>query len=89
MTGDKFLERAVREFFFTTMSKLALGPTQPLTQWTLGVKRPGHEIDHSSTSSAEVKNVWSYTAISPYVCMAWVLFKHRNNTTLTFTCYVL
>jgi hypothetical protein len=23
------------------------------------------------------------------VCMAWVLFKHRNNTTLTFTCYVL
>jgi hypothetical protein len=25
-----------------------------------GVKRPGREADHSTPSSAEVKNVWSY-----------------------------
>jgi len=36
------------------------GPTQTLIQWvpealSLGVKRPGHEADHSPPSSAEVK----------------------------------
>jgi hypothetical protein len=27
-----------------------------------GVRRPGREADHSHPSSAEVKNVWSYTS---------------------------
>jgi hypothetical protein len=45
---------------FTTASRTALGPTQPPIQWipgalSLGVKRQGHEADHSPTSSAEVK----------------------------------
>jgi hypothetical protein len=26
------------------------------------IKRPGREADHSPPSSAEVKNVWSYTS---------------------------
>jgi hypothetical protein len=48
----------------------ALGPTQPPIQWvpgalSLGVKRPGREADHSLPSSAEVKNVWSYTSTPP------------------------
>jgi hypothetical protein len=48
----------------TTMSRLALGPTQPPIQWvpgalSMGVKQPGHKADHSPLSSAEVKNVWS------------------------------
>lgn len=30
----------------------------------LAVKLPGHEFDHSSASSAEVKNRWSYTSAS-------------------------
>jgi hypothetical protein len=30
-----------------------------------GVKRPGHEADHSPPSSAEVKNAWSYTSAPP------------------------
>ena len=30
----------------------------------------GREADHSSTSSAEVKNQWSYTFTSPYTLMA-------------------
>jgi hypothetical protein len=51
----------VGNFFFTTASRTALGPTQPPIQWvpgalSTGVKRPGREADHSSPSSAEVKN---------------------------------
>jgi hypothetical protein len=54
-------------FLFTTMSRLALGLTQPPIQWvsgeiSLGVKRPGREADHSPPSSAEVRNAWSYTS---------------------------
>jgi hypothetical protein len=30
--------------------------------FTLVVKRPGHEADYSPPSSAEIKNVWSYTS---------------------------
>jgi len=29
------------------------------------VKRPGRESDHSPTSSAEVKNAWSYISSLP------------------------
>jgi hypothetical protein len=47
-------------FLFTTASGMALGPTQPPIRWVpgalfLGVKRLGHEADHSPPSSAEVK----------------------------------
>jgi hypothetical protein len=41
--------------------------TQPPVQWASGalspgVKRPGHEVDHSPPTSAEVKKVWIYTS---------------------------
>jgi hypothetical protein len=57
-------------FLFTTVSRPALGLTQPPIQWvpgalSLGVKRPGREAEHSPPSSAEVKNAWSY-ANCPY-----------------------
>jgi hypothetical protein len=47
-------------FLFTTMSRTALGPTQPPIQWvpgalSLGVKQQRHEFDHSPPSSAKVK----------------------------------
>jgi hypothetical protein len=47
-----------------------LRPTQPTIQWapgalSLGVKRPGHEADHSPPSSAEVKNALSCTSTPP------------------------
>jgi hypothetical protein len=47
-------------FLFTTASRTAMRPTQPLFQWvggalSLGVKRPRREADHSPPSSAEVK----------------------------------
>jgi len=46
---------------------------------SLGVKLPGREADHSSPSSAEVKNTWSYTFTPQYVFMVWCLVKHRDN----------
>jgi hypothetical protein len=47
-------------FLFTTPSRTDLWPTQSNIQWviralSLGVKRPGREADHSTTSSADVK----------------------------------
>jgi hypothetical protein len=33
--------------------------------FSLGVKQPGCEADHSPPSSAEVKNAWSYTSTPP------------------------
>jgi hypothetical protein len=57
-------------FLFTTTSRPALGPTQILIQWvpgsfSLGVKRPGCEADHSPQSSAKVKNARSYASTPP------------------------
>jgi hypothetical protein len=47
-----------------------MGSTQPSIQWvpgalSLGVKRPWREADHSSPSSTEVKNEWSYKSTPP------------------------
>jgi hypothetical protein len=56
-------------FFFTTIFRLAVGPTQSLIQWVtgaffLGVKWLGHYGDDSSPSVAEIKNKWRYTSTS-------------------------
>jgi hypothetical protein len=74
--------RGLGIFLFTTVSRTALGATQPPIQWvpralSLGVKRLGREADHSPPSSAEVKNEWSYTSTPRYIFMAWCLVKHR------------
>jgi len=37
---------------------------------------------HSSPSSAEMKNAWSYTFTAPHIFMLWCLIKHRNFTCL-------
>jgi hypothetical protein len=62
-------KRELGIFLFTTASRPALGPTQPPIQWVPGsfpgVKRPRREADHSSPSSAEVKNAWTYTSTPP------------------------
>jgi hypothetical protein len=68
--------RGLGIFFFTTASRLALGPTQLSLQWvpgalSLGVKRPEREADYSPPSSAEVKNAWSYTSVPQYASMTW------------------
>jgi hypothetical protein len=50
----------VKNFLFSTSSITALGSTQPPIQCvpgalSPGIKRPGHEADHSPPTSAEVK----------------------------------
>jgi hypothetical protein len=53
--------------------------------FSLGLKRPGREADHSNPSSAKVKNVWHYTSTPHYIYMMWCLINHRDNFTFTFT----
>jgi hypothetical protein len=45
-----------------------------------GAKRPDREADHSSPSSAGVKNAWSYTSAPKYVFMAWCLVSTGTNS---------
>jgi hypothetical protein len=74
--------------FFTSASRPAVGPTQPLNQWlrgplSPGVKRPGHEAYDSPPSSAEVKNDGTIPQI-PHMS-SWLstsLMKHRDNFTV-------
>jgi hypothetical protein len=76
-------------FLFTTMSRMALGSTQPPIQRVQGalsleVKWLGHEADHSSPSSAEVKEWVELYFHSPNT-PSWhgAQLKHRD--TFTFT----
>jgi len=54
---------------------------------TLGVKRRGHEADHSIPSTAEVKYAWSYISTLPYAFMAWCLVEYRDNSTFYLCLY--
>jgi hypothetical protein len=65
----------VKNFLFSTLFRRALGPTQSPIQWvpaaiSPGVKRPGREVDHLPSTSAEVRNMWAYTSTPPYAFMA-------------------
>jgi len=53
------------------------------------VKRPGREADHSTPSSTEVKDEWSYISTPQYVFMVWCLIKLRDNFTFYLTGYYL
>jgi hypothetical protein len=44
----------------------------------------GHEADHSPPSSAEVKNVWSYTSLPQYAFMVWYSVKAQGKLYLYF-----
>jgi hypothetical protein len=59
MIGFRFRGGRLGIFLFDTMSRPALGPTQPPMQWvsgaiSLGIKGPGREADYSPPSSTEV-----------------------------------
>jgi hypothetical protein len=69
-------------FLFTTVFRMALRPTQPPIQWvpgvlSLGVKRPGHEADHSHIVPRS-KNEWNYTSIPRYAFKAWCSVKAQG-----------
>jgi hypothetical protein len=51
---------------------------------SLGVRRPGREVDHSPPTSAEVKKMWIYTSTPPHAFLALCLVKHRDNFTLPY-----
>jgi hypothetical protein len=58
-------------FPLASVSRPALGPTQPPVQWVPGVlspgvkARPGRYADHSPPSSAEVENEYELYILSP------------------------
>lgn len=57
------------------MSSLALRPTQPPSQWTMGLF-PGDKVmvhaDYQSPpSNADIKSEWSYTCAPLHAFMAW------------------
>jgi hypothetical protein len=54
-----------------------------------GVKRPGREVGHSTPSSVEVKNEWSYTSIPQVSLYDVVLRKHRDKFTCSFLPIIL
>jgi hypothetical protein len=71
----------IRDFFFPTMSRLALGPTLPPIIWvlgdlTLGIDLLVHEADHSCLSNAEVKDGGAILLLIPYVFVAWCLINY-------------
>jgi hypothetical protein len=53
-------------FPLASVSRPALGPTQPPVQWAPGVKaRPGRDADHPPPSSAKVENEYELYLLSP------------------------
>jgi hypothetical protein len=70
------------------VSRPAIVPTQPPAEWVpgffQGVKRPGHEADHSPLPSAEVKNGWRYTSTTSYVFKAWTWTLHTLIVTMQY-----
>jgi hypothetical protein len=77
--NDQWFEsrQGLGHFLFTTASGPALGPTQPPIQWVPGtfsleLKWPGSEADHSPPPSAEVKEWVELYLHSPnYAFMEW------------------
>jgi len=67
MIGFRFPAGELGIYLFDTVSRSALGPTQPPIQWLtralfLGIKPPRREADHAPPSSTKVKDAWSYTS---------------------------
>jgi hypothetical protein len=77
----------VKNFLFSTSSRPALGPIERLIQWvprdhSPGVKRPGYEAEHSTLSSAEVKEMWIFTLS---ICLHDVVLNLLSIGTTLFT----
>jgi hypothetical protein len=81
LRGQNSSPSRVKNFVFSTLSRPALGSTQPPIQWvwgtlSLGVKWPGCEADHSSPTSAKVKKNVNLYIHSPIHLHGVV---HRDN----------
>jgi hypothetical protein len=53
-------------FLYSTIYRPVLDLTQPPIQWVQGIKRPGHETDHSPPSSVKVNNGSAIPPISAW-----------------------
>jgi hypothetical protein len=93
MIGDLGFDsrRRLGIFLFITMSRTAVGPTQPPIQWvsgflSLGIKRPGREAGQSPPSSTEVKECVELYFHSPNT-PSWrgAQLKNSTGTILPFT----
>jgi hypothetical protein len=49
------------------LSRPPLGANQPFIHWVTTLQQPEREYNYLPTSSAEVKNEWSYTS-TPVIC---------------------
>jgi hypothetical protein len=75
-------------FLHSEAPRLAVGRAQSRFQWILGslapgANQPGHRVDCSPPSSAEIKNEWSHTSIPPNVfmtCTGTLLFRISFNS---------
>jgi hypothetical protein len=74
--GRPVFDSHAGNIFFVTVATSALGPTQPPASYPMdtGVKQPAGDDKHSSPSTAEVKNAWSFSSTTLYVCKAWCYF---------------
>jgi hypothetical protein len=84
----------VKNFLFSTSSRLVLGLTQPPLQWVLGalspgVKEPWREVDYSPPTTAEIKNTWIYISTSPFTFMAYLSTGKIYLTVCTKRCWCL
>ena len=76
-----FESRQVQDILlFSQTFRQTLAPTQRTGVLYEEVNRSGCDVGHSPSSSAEVKNGWSYTTYSP-ICLHGV---DRNNFTFLF-----
>jgi hypothetical protein len=69
--------------FFSTASRLALGPTQPPIQWVPGVISPG--VKRLTTHLRLVPRWWSYTSTPPLHLHGVLLNYLSKQTPLHFT----
>jgi hypothetical protein len=76
--------------------KLDMELTKPPVQWVAGVKGPGHKVDPSHQSTAEVKNKLSYTSAA-LICLLGmerdnivllVIFRSRESMEIFICLYV-
>jgi hypothetical protein len=72
-------------FLFSTASRLAYGPTQPVVHWVpgallLGVKQPECDAYHSPPSSAKVAIDGTIPPLA-HMSSWWCLIKHMVNFT--------
>jgi hypothetical protein len=77
LDGWSLIPGRYREFFLFHCNKNSLGPTQTI-QWVPGVKPPVHEIDHSPSFSAKVKNVHSFSSMQAISIYSIALVSSRE-----------